>query len=76
MIDRKLIVAEMRAGDLLSALQAAVNGDHHWRHHAHTLLDDIDNLRLPDLATARLREIDATKRAIEIADDLLECDAP
>jgi len=71
-VDHKLIVAELRAGDLLVALQAAVSGDSHWRQKAAWLLADIEALRLPARAFERLREIDGRKRAAEITADIME----
>ena len=72
MTDIKLVVAEQRAGELLTALQSAVNGDPHWRQKAAWLLADIEALRLPAPAFERLREIDARKRAAEITADIME----
>ena len=43
----RLVVAEMRAAQLLQTLRAAVAGDHHWRRTARWLLDEIDDLKLP-----------------------------
>ena len=43
----RLVVAEMRAAQLLHALQAAVDGAPHWRRTAKFLLDEIADLRLP-----------------------------
>ena len=71
-VDHKLIVAELRAGDLLVALQAAVNGDSHWRQKAAWLLADIEHLRLPAPAFERLRELDARKRAAEQMEDVVD----
>jgi len=71
-VDHKLVVAELRAADLLVALQAAVNGDSHWRQKAAWLLADIEALRLPAPAFEKLREIDARKRAAEITADIME----
>ena len=71
-VDHKLIDAELRAGDLLVALQAAVSGDSHWRQKAAWLLADIEALRLPAPAFERLREIDGRKRAAEITADIME----
>lgn len=69
MTDTRLICAEMRAGELLVALQAAVRGDPHWRLRASVLLREIEELMLPPLATEALREADARKRAAEIMND-------
>jgi hypothetical protein len=71
-VDHKLIVAECRAGDLLCALQSAVDGAPHWRQKAAWLLADIEALRLPAPAFEKLREIDARKRAAEITADIME----
>jgi hypothetical protein len=46
----RLIVAEMRAGQLLATLRAAVDGAPHWRRTATYLLAEIDALRPPPLA--------------------------
>jgi hypothetical protein len=70
MTDTTLIVAEMRAGDLLAALQAAVDGQPHWRLDASKLLRAISNHELPEPATEALREVDARKRAAEMMMDL------
>ena len=43
----RLVVAEMRAAQLLQTLRAAVAGDHHWRRTARFLLAQIDDLRPP-----------------------------
>ena len=72
MTDHKLIVTECRAAELLTCLQAAVNGDPHWRQKAAWLLADIEALRLPAPAFEKLREIDARKRAAEITADIME----
>jgi hypothetical protein len=69
-VDPKAICAEMRAVDLLVALANAVNGAPNWRLHARMLLADIEALRLPKPAFERLRELDAMKRAAEIAQDV------
>jgi hypothetical protein len=71
MTDIKLVVAELRAADLLVALQAAVSGDSHWQQKAAWLLADIEALRLPAPAFEKLREIDGRKRAAEILHDKL-----
>jgi hypothetical protein len=71
-VDHKLVVAELRAGDLLVALQAAVNGDSHWRQKAAWLLADIEALRLPAPAFEKLREIDGRKRALEQMEDIVD----
>jgi hypothetical protein len=70
MTDITLICAEMRAGELLFTLQAAVNGDAHWRLNAKALLAEINDCVLPPRYTEALREVDARKRAAEIMDDL------
>ena len=67
------IVAEMRAAELMSALQAAVGGEAHWRLRASVLLREIDELVLPPEATARLVELDSLKRSAEILEDA-SCD--
>ena len=72
MTDTRLIVAEMRAGELLVSLQAAVDGNPHWRPRATTLLREINDLVLPPRATEALREADARKRAAEIMRDLAD----
>ena len=69
MTDRVLIVAEMRAAELLTALHDAVRGNPHWRMKASALLRSIARYELPEPATEALREIDARKRAAEILDD-------
>jgi len=71
-VDHKLVCAELRAAELLCALQSAVNGDPHWRQKAAWLLADIEALRLPAPAFEKLREIDARKRAAEITADIME----
>jgi hypothetical protein len=43
-----LIVAEMRAAELLGALSAAVAGDPHWRMQAQALLRSIAAGEVPD----------------------------
>lgn len=76
MTDAKLIVAELRAAELLTALQAAVDGAPHWRLEAARLLQQIENLNLPELTIEALREADARKRAAEILADTYQgnCD--
>jgi hypothetical protein len=73
-VDPLLIVAEMRAGDLLIALQSAVAGDAHWRMRAQALLREIARGVLPEYMTealrTELREVDSRKRAAEIATDI------
>jgi hypothetical protein len=75
-MDHKLTVAEHRAGELLCALQAAVDGAPHWRQKAAWLLADIEALRLPAPAfekeREKLREIDGRKRHAEITADIME----
>lgn len=61
-----LVVAEMRAAELLVALQAAVDGAPHWRNDARHLLRSIADLELPEPVSERLREIDARRRALAI----------
>jgi hypothetical protein len=75
MVDTRLIVAECRAGDLLVALQDAVDGAPHWRLHAAKLLRAISDHELPDLSIEALREADARKRAAEVMDDICRSDA-
>lgn len=70
MTDRVLIVAEMRAAELLTALEDAVRGNPHWRMKASGLLRSIARYELPEPATEALREVDARKRAAEIMGDL------
>ena len=65
----RAVVAEMRAGDLVSTLRHAVAGDAHWRRDAAQLLADIDGGVLRPSSIEALREIDARKRAAEILDD-------
>ena len=72
MTDHIKIVAEMRAGELLTALEDAVKGNPHWRMKASGLLRSIARYELPEPATDALREVDARKRAAEIMGDL--CD--
>jgi len=67
--DLRLVLAEMRAGDLLTALQSALNGDPHWRANAAQLLEDIRNLIIPAAIVPKFLEIDAKKRAAEILED-------
>jgi hypothetical protein len=70
MTDHILIVAEMRAAELLTALEDAVRGNPHWRMKAAGLLRSIARYELPEPATEALRETDARKRAAEIMGDL------
>jgi hypothetical protein len=72
MTDHIKIIAEMRAGELLTALEDAVKGNPHWRMKASGLLRSIARYELPEPATEALREVDARKRAAEIMSDL--CD--
>jgi hypothetical protein len=74
MTDRILIVAEMRAGELLTALTDATLGKPQWRFKASALLRSIARYELPPLATEALREVDARKRAAEIMGDLCSND--
>lgn len=71
MTDTKLVVAEMRAADLLCVLQSAYNGDPHWRRDAGQLLRSIERLELPEPLPERLREVDYRKRVAEILADCL-----
>ena len=72
-VDPLLIVAEMRAGDLLIALQSAVAGEAHWRTRAQALLREIARGVLPEHMSealrAELREVDGRKREAEIQRD-------
>ena len=68
-MDTKLVVAECRAGDLLACLQAALNGESHWRPKAKKLLWEIDLLAIPEPRIEWLREVDDRKRRAE-------CDVP
>ena len=43
-----LVIAEMRAAELLDALAAAVAGDPHWRMQAQALLRSIDAGEIPE----------------------------
>ena len=70
MTDTKLICAEMRASELLSTLQSALNGDSHWRLRAAVLLREINEHIIPERFTEALREADARKRAAEILNDV------
>jgi hypothetical protein len=69
-MDATLICAEIRAAELLTALQDAVNGAAHWRSSASRLLRAIANHELPEPAHEALREADARKRAAELMDGL------
>ena len=60
----RAVVAEMRAADLVAALQAAVAGESHWRLRATVLLREIDE------GVLRPGGIDARKRAAEILNDV------
>jgi hypothetical protein len=75
-VDPILIIAEMRAGELVAALQRAVNGEAHWRLEASKLLTEIADCVLPEPATEALREIDARKRAAEVLEDVISGYAP
>jgi hypothetical protein len=70
MTDMTLIVAEMRADELLTALQAAADGAPHWRSEAKHLLRSIADLELPEPVPEQLREVDARRRALETCDNL------
>jgi hypothetical protein len=74
MTNTTLIVAECRAGELLTALRHAVVGSPHWRPRAAELLRSIDDLELPEPAHAALIEIDDRKRAAEILEDVCNDD--
>ena len=65
----RAVVAEMRAGDLVATLQAAVRGDAHWRLRATVLLREIDDGVLPPRYSEALREAEARKRAAVILND-------
>jgi hypothetical protein len=70
MTDHVLIVAELRAGELLMALEDALHGHAHWRFRASELLRSIARCELPNYTTEALREVDARKRAPEILADV------
>jgi len=74
MIDACRIVAELRAQELVTALQAAVAGDSHWRHRANTLLRSIADLELPEIVTDALRAVDQRKRQAEVMQDVMWSD--
>jgi hypothetical protein len=61
-----LIVAEMRAGELLATLISALSGAPHWRLRAAVLVGEIEGHKLPELSIDALREADARKRAAEM----------
>ena len=63
-VDPLLIVAELRAGDLLTCLQSAVAGDAHWRMKAQQLLREIANAKLPELLPLPIAEIEARRQAL------------
>ena len=69
-VDPRLVCAEQRAAELLTTLQSAVNGDPHWRRNATQLLHYINTTDVKEQVAARLREIDALKRAAEILEDV------
>jgi hypothetical protein len=71
-VELHLVVAEMRASELVAALQRAVNGEAHWRLEASKLLTEIADCVLPEPQIQALREVDARKRAAEMMMDL--CD--
>jgi hypothetical protein len=58
MTDHIKIIAEMRAGELLTALEDAVKGNPHWRMKASGLLRSIARYELPEPATEALREVE------------------
>lgn len=64
-IDPLLLVAEMRAAELLACLQAAVAGDRGWRMRAQMLLRSLAAAELPKRMSDQLREIEARKRTAE-----------
>jgi hypothetical protein len=63
MTDMTLIVAEMRAGELLATLQAAVDGAPHWRSEAKQLLHSIADLELPEPVPEQLRDTEPSGAA-------------
>jgi hypothetical protein len=70
MTDACRIVAELRAAELVVALQAAIAGQPHWRSHATTLLHSIADLELPERVTDALHAIDTRKRMAEVMADI------
>jgi hypothetical protein len=74
MTDACRIVAELRAQELVIALQAAVAGEPHWRSHATTLLHSIADLELPPQVSVALHAIDERKRRAEVMQDVMWSD--
>lgn len=74
MTDPCRIVAELRAAELVVALQAAIAGEPHWRSHATTLLRSIADLELPERVTEALRTVDTRKRMAECMQDVMWSD--
>jgi hypothetical protein len=70
MTDPCRIVAELRAQELVAALQAAVAGDAHWRSHATRLLHSIADLEMPEQVSDALRAVDERKRCTEVMHDI------
>ena len=73
-VDLAVLCAEMRAVELLTTLQAAINGDAHWRLRAAVLLREINEGVLPPRYSEALHEIDGRKRAAEILGDICDAD--
>jgi hypothetical protein len=74
MTDPCRIIAELRAQELVAALQAAVAGEPHWRSHATTLLHSIADLELPGRVTEALVAVDTRKRMAEVMQDVMWSD--
>ena len=74
MTDPCRIVAELRAAELVIALQAAIAGEPHWRSHATRLLHSIADLELPECVTDALRAVDERKRCTEVMHDVMWSD--
>ena len=70
MTDASRIVAELRAQELVAALQAAISGAPHWRSQALRLLQSISDLELPEIVTDALRAVDQRKRQAEVMADI------
>ena len=70
MTDACRIVAEIRATELVAALQAAISGAPHWRSQALNLLHSIADLELPECVTDALRAVDERKRCTEVMHDI------
>jgi len=71
----KRAVIHAHSEHLLTVLQKAVDYQRHWLLEARALLDEIENLRLPEGYDERLREADARKRALEVMDDICSDEA-